>query len=380
MEFAQIHGLQDSKNQLLDMVGGERLPHALLLAGPPGGGQLALALALAQYLLCAQPAAGDACGRCASCRKTEKLAHPDLHLSFPYTDPKRTSEAFLGEWRKRVLANPYLSMSDWLQGLQAENKQGKIYKQECQRILQKLNLKAFESEQKILVLWQPEFLGNEGNRLLKLIEEPPLGSVIMLVAEDTERILQTILSRCQLVQVRPFRDAEIAEGLQSDGLAGPEEALGIAQLAAGDYNRALKLAGSSQRDFDQLFLQWMRSTYEGHTSAMMDWVAAFAKLGRDAQKQFLHYALHFTRELLMLKVHPTATVRLRPQELKTARRMAGLFDLDQISDLAECFTRGIAGIERNANARILLLDASLQMHRIQRGRPRLVEAGEKLLL
>jgi DNA polymerase-3 subunit delta' len=380
MEFAQIHGLQDRKNQLLDMVGGNRLPHALLLAGPPGGGQLALALALAQYLLCEQPTSGDACGRCASCRKTEKLAHPDLHLSFLYIDPKKTSEAFLEDWRNCVLTNPFLSMSDWLHELQAENKQGKIYKQECQRIIQKLNLKAFESEQKVLVLWRPEFLGNEGNRLLKLIEEPPLGSVILLVAEDTELILQTILSRCQLIQVRPFSDEEIGNGLQAGGLAGPEEALGIAQLAAGDYNRALKLAGSSRRDFDRLFLQWMRSTYEGRVSAMMDWVSAFAKLGRDAQKQFLHYALHFTREFLMLKVHPEAVVRLRASELETAWRMATLFDLKQISELTECFTRGIAGIERNANARILLLDSSLQMHRIQRGKPALIEAGEQLLL
>lgn len=380
MGFARIHGLNELKDQLRGMAGKDRLPHALLLAGPPGGGQLALALAFAQFLLCEQPGAEDACGHCPACRKAGHLAHPDLHFSFPYADPKKTSEAFLDDWRRELGANPYLSMSDWLQVLQAENKQGKIYKQECQRIIQKLNLKAYESERKILLLWRPEFLGNEGNRLLKLIEEPPRGSVILLVAEEPDLILNTILSRCQLVKVRAFTDEEIASALDEAGLATGDQARGIAQLAAGNYHRAQQLAGTDRHDHAQRFLQWMRSTYEGKAPGLVAWTDDFAKLGRDAQKQFLHYALHFMRELLLLQVRPQSEIRLRPDELKTARRMAALFHWKQISELTEQFNRGILGIERNANARILLLDVSLQMHRIQQGKPRLTDPHEALSL
>ncbi len=380
MGFSKVHGLQEVKDQLLGMVEGNRLPHALLLVGPAGGGQLPMALAFSQYLLCENPGPEDACGLCPSCRKAAQMIHPDLHFSFPYTDPKKTSEAFLEDWRREVLANPYLGMSDWLQVLAAENKQGKIYKEECQRIIQKLSLKAFESDRKVLLMWLPEFLGNEGNRLLKLIEEPPEGAILLLVAESTERILQTILSRCQLIGLRPFSDREIVEGLEASGLASGEEALGIAQLADGSYHRALQLAGSSLQDHPQRFLQWMRITYEGSASGMLAWVDDFAKLGRDSQKQFLHYALHFMRELLVLKAKPGTGPRLRSGELETARRMAGLFDWQQISALVEAFNRGILGVERNANGRILFLDTSLQMHRIQKGKPLLAQPGEALSL
>ena len=374
MTFAKLYGVTDVTDQLLRMAQGGRMPHALLLVGNPGGAQLPLALALSQYLLCENPGSRDACGTCPACIKAEKLAHPDLHFSFPYTDPKSTSESFLPQWKAEVLHNPFLGMSEWLVALKSEGKQGKIYKEECQRILQKLSLKSFESDRRILLIWRPEYLGNEGNRLLKLIEEPPDDAVVILVAEDTEPILNTILSRCQLVNVRPFTDEEIEFMLQQAGLAAGEEAKGIAQVANGDFNEAMQLASVTRVDHAGRFLDWMRRTYEGKPSGVLPWVDDISKLSRDQQKHLLHYALHFMRELVVLKVSPQAQVRLREGELETARRMARIFDLDQISQLAQLFTDGIFGIERNANAKILFLDSSLRMHRLQRKHQPVAEA------
>lgn len=366
MLFQHVIGQIATKAALRQMAGGERMPHALLLLGPRGSGSLPLALAVAQYVLCEQRTAEDACGQCPACQKTAKLIHPDVHFSFPAIGSNATSEAFYSQWRSALEQNPWLDVNDWLQIIGAENKQGNITKEECVNIIRKFSLKTFEARHKILIQWLPEYLGKEGNRLLKLIEEPPENSLFILVAEDTEQILNTILSRCQLVKVPALEDADVVAGLVEKTGAKPEEAAAIAYLANGNFNEALRLSTHKDNDHSALFLDWMRRCYKGDGPEMLDWVERFAKLGREGQKFFIQYALHFLREFLALKITGSGTVRLQTSELETAKRLVNVLGFRQVEQLIRMLSENAYFIERNANPKILFLDACIQANRVMK--------------
>lgn len=364
MSLAKAYGQAEVKDRLRRLVAQERLPHAMLLLGPSGSGKLALALGFAQYILCENKLATGACGQCNACLKASKHIHPDIHFSFPTIGTNVKSDAFLPQWRSAIQDNSYLEVNDWLQVIGAENKQGNINKEECLNIIRKLSLKTFEGSHKILIMWLPEYLGKEGNRLLKLIEEPPDQTVFILVAEQQELILNTILSRCQVVKVRSLRDDEIQEALVEKQVASPEKALAVAQLADGNLNEALKMAQEKENDNADLFLEWMRKCYIGNGVELVKWVEKFAKLGRENQKHFIRYALHFMREYMVLKMSPQSQVRLRDVELKTAHNLQKVIAFDQIEDIVQLLNDNAYFIERNANPKVLFLDTSIQLNKI----------------
>jgi DNA polymerase III subunit delta' len=363
MRFATVIGQQASAQTLSGMVDDNRLPHALLLAGPAGSGKRSLALALVQYVLCTQRSEGDSCGTCDSCNKVSKLLHPDVHFSFPVVGAGMTSDKYLAQWRQNWLENPHLDLNQWLQLIGAENKQGNINKDECLNIIRKLSLKSFEAPVKTLILWLPEYLGNEGNRLLKLIEEPPPQTQFILLAENTDLILQTILSRCQLVKIPALRDEEVVAGLVQKGLCTTSQAEGIAHLANGDFNEALQLAANKENDNAVLLLDWLRKCYKGSGPEMLKWSEKFAGIGRENQKHFLQYALHFLREFMLLKVVGDRAIRLRAEEAQTAHNLLKVLDVPQIERMAALFNDCFQYVERNANPKILFLDASIQLHK-----------------
>src|SRR6201986_1688260 len=237
MQFKDIIGQQEVSKHLAEMVHNNRLSHALLFLGPEGSGALPMALAYAQYVVCEKkggPEQMDACGVCPSCVKAAQLIHPDIHFSYPVVPKKPgdkpVSTDYGSEWREFIKQYPYGNAYDWLQFIGAENKQGNITAQECNDIIHKLSLKSFESGYKVLIMWMPEYLGNEGNKLLKLIEEPPVNTLFLLVAENESLILPTILSRTQLVKMPLPETADIEKALiQRSGL-GAEQARQIAVL------------------------------------------------------------------------------------------------------------------------------------------------------
>ncbi|MCB0608050.1 MAG: hypothetical protein H6562_01465 [Lewinellaceae bacterium] len=364
MLFSEVIGQREAKQLARQMVEGDRLPHAVLLYGSPGGGSLALALAFAQYVLCTDRRPDDACGECANCRRSSRMIHPDLHFSFPVTGANVTSDDHLVQWRAALAQNPYLEVNDWLQLIGAENKQGNINKEECNRIIHKLSLKSFEDNYKILLMWLPEYLGKEGNRLLKLVEEPPENTLFLMVSENTELILPTILSRCQLIKVPPLSDEAVAGGLQDRGLAAGTEAQAIARLANGNFNEAIQMAARQEGDNAKLFIEWLRKCFRGHGVEMVNWSEKLAALGRENQKNFLLYGLHFLREYLALKFTGESEVRLRGEELSTAGKMIPIIGLEQLEKLTHLFSECVYHIERNAHPKILFLDASIQVNQI----------------
>jgi DNA polymerase-3 subunit delta' len=309
---------------------------------------------------------GDSCGECANCRRSSQLAHPDLHFSFPTVGPKASSSLFLEQWRQMIRQSPYFSVNDWLQFIGAENKQGNITKEECVQIVKKLSLKASANDYKILLMWMPEYLGKEGNRLLKLIEEPPENTLFILVAERQELILNTILSRCQLVQTPGLTDEMVRTGLQHLLKVDKEQAEQFARLASGNLTEGLKLAQQSEGNHARLFLQWMRICYRGQAAELVEWANGLSKkTGREEQKHFLRYALHFSRELIASSKGQQLP-RLGEKEAETAKNMEKVFSPAKVSEMAGLFNEHIYFIERNANPKILFLDLSLQMHRLMR--------------
>ncbi|MEO6759320.1 MAG: hypothetical protein ABIO24_07680 [Saprospiraceae bacterium] len=367
--FGEIIGQHRTKSFLRSLAASERVPHAMLFLGPTGSGNLALALAFAQLLQCEKtggdsPAAEEACGVCSACRKAASFSHPDIHFSFPTVGTNAVSTDFGKLWRQSLTENPYADVHSWLQRLGAENKQGNITKEECNAILRKLSLKAFEGRYKILLMWMPEYLGKEGNRLLKLIEEPPEQTIFLLVAENQEAILNTILSRCQLVKTENLSDEEVAAGLQARRGLDAQRARQIAFLAGGDFHFALTVADTPDNDDAKLLLEWLRKCYMGKPVELVRWTEQFAQLGRENQKQFLQYGLHFLRELLSLVATGNTALRLRADELATAQNLSKVLDFEKIARIVTLFNDNIYYIERNANPKILFLNTSILMNRI----------------
>jgi len=364
MHFNQVIGQQGVKTTLTQLVDAQRIPHAMLFLGPSGCGKLALAKALAQYILCENKADGESCGTCKSCSKVDKLVHPDLHFTYPTIGTKVTSPQFLTQWRSAFLNNPYLNVNQWLQFIGAENKQGNINKDECLRIIKQMSLKSFETDYKILIIWLPEYLQKEGNRLLKLIEEPPENTIFILVAEEQERILNTILSRCQIVKFNALSDEEVIEGVIARANVSIEQASAAAHLANGDLNEALTLSNNAENDNAVLFLDWMRKCYKGNGVELVPWAEKFAALGRERQKHFFQYGLHFMREFMVYKLTGSPQVRLRKPELDTVMNLSKVVAFEKIEPITQLFNDSFYFIERNANAKILGLDASIQMNQI----------------
>lgn len=366
MQFVDIVSQPGPPANLRTMVRQERLPHALILLGPSGCGKLALAIATAQYLLCDARSETDACGECQHCRKVSKLIHPDLHFSFPSVGTNALSDHFLPTWREAIAENPYLDVPHWLGKIGAENKQGNINKEECLNIIKKLSLKTFEAPYKVMIIWRPELLGKEGNRLLKIIEEPPEGTHFILVAEDPEKILNTILSRCQLVKVPKLSDELITDGLIKKGIAA-DQARQAAFLAEGDFFAAQQITQAENGEQAELLLDWLRKCYRGVDGlGRVTWVEGFAKLGREAQKHFFIYTLHFMRELYQLVATGNDNLRLPTRELASAKGLAPLLDTNRLEKIVAIINDCHYHIERNANPKILMLDASIRIQHLLR--------------
>ena len=347
---------------------GNRLSHALLLLGPEGSGALPLALAFAQYVVCENPKDGDACGVCASCVKAGKLIHPDIHYAYPVI-PKKAGDKPVStdygvEWREFVAQHPYGNAYDWLQFIGAENKQGNITAQECNDIIHKLSLKSFESGYKILIMWMPEYLGNEGNKLLKLIEEPPANTLFLLVAENESLILQTILSRTQLVKVPLPEEGDIERALMERAELPAGQARQIAVLCEGNYHEALQLIRHADDDWQGVLREWLNAILKTGPVAQVRWIEEISKSGRERQKQFLRYFNHLLEQAIRLRFMEGGGVSIPEAEKDFALRLNKIANVGQQKAIIEELDRAAYYIERNAHAKMLFHALTIKLYHI----------------
>ncbi len=361
MLFKELIGHERLKQHLIKSVNEDQISHAQLFLGPEGNGGLALALAFAQYISCLDRQVDDACGRCRSCVKAQKLIHPDIHYSYPTIGSKVKSINFLAEWRAALLENSYLNTFEWLQFIKAENKQGNITADECDDIIRKLSFKAFEGKYKVLIMWRPEYLKKEGNRLLKLIEEPPENTVFILVAENPNLILNTILSRTQILKVPRYPDQVLKSALKERHQLEDRAASTVAALAEGNYYRALKLIQTDQVNNVQLLANWLGSILYKKVVDNVRINEELATLGREKQKNFLQYALYFLRQCLMLQVVNNYQHALNTAELPVAQQIMSVFQVHHYEKLLVQWNEAIYHIERNANPKLLFLHLSITM-------------------
>ena len=362
MLFSEVVAQGDIKKFLVNAGAQNRLPHAMLFLGATGYGTLAMANALAQYVLCTEKSDSDSCGQCNQCRKVDRFIHPDVHYTYPTIGSKVTSGDFLPAWRKFVSNGMYQDVQDWYRQLDGENKQGNITKDECDRIIKILGLKTYEGSHKILIIWMAENLGEQGNRLLKILEEPPENTIFILLAESQEAILNTILSRCQIIPFKPVPDHDLAHYLRDKTKLDGEAATQISFLDRGNVTSALALAEQANQKVADLWLEWLRLAYKGYGLEVNPWVDQFAKLNRESQKTFMHYGLHFLREMLLFHLNPEHHVHLLDKEKIAMQKMSGLLKQESIEGMIELIDENIFHIERNINSKILLLDSSIRMH------------------
>ncbi len=366
MFFSQIVGHQEVKRRLIDSVKNNRISHAQLFAGHEGFGTLALAIAFAQYIQCANPSETDSCGVCAACKKMEKLSHPDLHFVFPVvkTGTKDVvSDDYISEFRKYLSTTNYPSLAEWTNKMASDGKSGMIYTAESDNIVHKLSLKSYEAVYKIMIIWCPEKMHDTcSNKLLKTIEEPSPNTLLFLVSGAPNDIITTILSRTQMVRLLPLEEQEIALALTKEAYTIPSEAKVMAKLSNGNYLKAMELVNQSEEKgyFFDAFSLIMRLSYSRDIAKILDWVEGFSKNSRDRQKNFLLYCLSMIRENFILNYKNNDIVYLTPTEGAFSQKFHPFINERNVSNIMEEVNLAYAHIEQNGNSKIVLFDMVLK--------------------
>lgn len=369
MFFKDIIGQQEAKAKLLGMFADNRIPHALMLTGPEGSGNLLAAFAFIQYVFCAQKQENDSCGVCPSCIKTSKLAHPDLHLVFPIAKSKdvKTSSDLLLEFRACFLENPYITLYDWFNNLQAENKQPLIPADEASSILKKLSYTSYEGGYKIMMIWQPETMNaDSANKLLKILEEPPEKTLFVLVCNHPDKLLPTIISRVQQLLFLKIDSEDITSGLINQFGCQESIAKQAAFMCDGNYREAQLLVEQNDDDhgFLQLFRNFMMIALNFDAIKAVSWIDENARVGREKQKQFLQYGLEIFRDCLMHNFGSADLIRLSGDEKIFVTKFSKFINHRNYEKITTEFNASFYYIERNANPKILFMDLIMKTNEL----------------
>ena len=366
--FKDIIGQSGVIEQLRRSVDDNRLAHALLITGPRGNGKLAIAIALANYLLCGK-GNGDACGVCPACVKLGKFIHSDLHFVFPVKKKKSgsdnpVSDDYIAEWREMLSKGAYFSYDDWLAKLNLDNQQPMIYERESSEILHKLSMQSREGGWKVVIIWLPEKMKEVGsNKLLKIIEEPPKDTLFLLVSEEPDKIITTIQSRTQRVEVPRIAQEDMENALQSRLGLSFEDAKMIAQQSAGNWEQAEELISLSDDKalYLELFMQLMRIAYARNIREMKAWSEQVAALGRERQKRLLEYCQRMIRENFIMNFKENEINYMSQAERNFSVRFSPFVNERNIFGIMEELSEAQRHIEQNVNAKMVFFDMSLRM-------------------
>ena len=370
MLFKEIVGSLNTKKQLIEGVRNNRVSHAQLFSGKSGSAKLALALAYAQFLNCENRIEDDSCGNCSSCLKYNTISHPDLHLIFPVLKAgsvkNPTSDSFVNNWRAFIKENYYGSLNNWIDSFGAENKsgqQGAIYKDEAYSIHKKLSLKNYEAPYRVVLIWMPERMNLEvSNKLLKLFEEPPKGTIFLLVTENANQLLPTIISRLQTIKVPDFTAEDIVCYF-GENVISLEKAKQLRNLTDADLGKMIQIVNDKENDLDlfQDFSSWMRLSYKMDVVGISKWVDELSVKGRKKQQLFLSYAIKMVRECLIYNFASNTLLKTNEKEYSFLTNFSPFIHEENSVLITEKLEESIKAINRNANAKILFFELSLQM-------------------
>ena len=369
MQFSQVIGQSALKERLTASFREGRIAHALMFLGPEGSGNLALALAFAQYIACPDRTEHDSCGVCPTCKKIDQHQFADLHYTFPFFNKSEGSEKttcndWIAVWRNHLKQSPYTTVDEWRNEITEDNKQLIMSVYEAANIIKHLTLKSYEGGYKFQVIWMAEYLKTDtANKLLKIVEEPPEKTIFLFVANSLENILQTILSRVQVVYVPKVDDGAVLQSLMNLG-SSSEKAQEIAHFAHGDWNKALQLLHSKNPDENYAiqFQHWMRMCYKKDVPGIIRWSDEMHKLNREDQKHFLTYALDQVRQNLILNYTGADFVRLNHSEKSFSDKFAPFINDLNAEELMEEITEAFHDVSRNAYTKLVLTDLSFKLH------------------
>lgn len=368
MNYEDVLGLKHLKSHLQTTIKNRRVAHAQLFVGQHGYGVLPLAIAFANNLITSYST---------SAQTYPILAHPDLHFVYPInatsdTSTKPISTDFINDWRSFLKHSPYQSLYDWYQHIGIEKKQGLIKVNEAQDMLKKLSLKSFTGGVKVMIIWCADLMNIQtANKLLKLIEEPPKDTFFILTTSQPDAILETIKSRCQAIHFPPLSEAHIAEALVQRDLAS-SKAKSIAHQADGDFVKALHLSTSDTEEaqFEEWFITWVRTAFraKGNKSVVLDlmhWSDTLATQTRELQKRFIDYCIQFFRQAMLQNYKAHELVFFQP--LDSGFKFEGFSKFihgQNMPLLFESLSNAAYYIERNANAKMIFTDLSLELTRL----------------
>ena len=378
MKFSEIIGQQHIKNHLMFSAKNGRIPHAQLFIAPEGSGALPIAIAYAQYIICRNTADENEGGKPSCNLKFDQLQHPDLHFVYPVASNDEVksnpvSDDFLTTWMDFIKNTPYGSLNDWYEAIGIQKKQGNISVHEAANILKKLSLKSYEGGYKVMIVWMAEKMNTEAaNKLLKLLEEPNDKTVFILIAEDEKAILQTILSRCQVLHFNTLSENDIFQGLIEMENCEEADAHSIAKQAQGNYNAALKIRYdvAEEYPFDEWFVSWVRSAFKANKNArvvldLVKWSEEISAIGREKQKQFLNHCMELFRQALLLNYSTPGLVYIQPKaENFKLENFAPFVNENNILEIFQELEDAIYHIERNGNAKVILTDLSIKLTRL----------------
>ena len=370
MLFSDVIGQQEVKHLLNQMIKAQHVPHALLFAGPEGTGKLPMALALAQRLLCNEPTAdGEPCGTCQGCHMVNKLAHPDLHFVFPVikatgqkTPP--TSDDYLTQWRKQLNETPYFTHQTWLKDMDVANQQALMYVTEANSIISKLSNVSSQGGYRIVIIWHAELMKiDTANKLLKLLEEPPLQTVFILTSDHPERMLETIRSRTQRIDFMPIPAQDITTALQKHNGLQLDDAQDIARIANGNYINALEqvIMNADAATFFDMFVLFMRLCYMRKIKDLHAWSEQIAQWGREKQKNFFEYCQRLIRENFMYNFHRPELNYMTRKEVEFSQNFARFINERNVIPIMNELSAAQRDISQNVNPRMVLFDFSLKM-------------------
>ena len=371
MYFKDIIGQQEVIERLVKDAQRGTVPHALLFCGPEGTGKLQTAIAFARYLLCRDKGTGaDSCGQCPSCVKMDKLVHPDLHFVFPVINKSKTagrstvSDDEISTWRETVIDQQYFGFEDWLSAIDADNKQASIFVTESESIMSKLSLKSVEGGYKIMIIWHAEKMNQQcANSLLKLLEEPPAGTIFILTTDAPEQMLETIISRTQRIDFRRISEQQITERLQGPGYAlDADTAQKIAHLSGGSWLKAISTLriNTESEEFMDYFTQLMRLAYGRRLKDLKLWSDSIASGGREWQKRFLAYCQRMIRENFICNFHNPDLNYMTEQERQFSVKFAPFVNENNIIGLMDMLSDAQRDIEQNVNSKMVFFDLSLK--------------------